>query len=374
MDRVTHGVRRDGQRAEQSRRTPSGRSRSQGGTSRDSAGSMRASDDRYRPGTRRVTAEPLRASWQPTADNAKPARKRSALRRLASTYGWRAYAVPVLLVITALVVFDTTRSAPGEQQQDSQTTPSTDDPLAASSGPVATEQPAEEIDLDIPTAKLPEGGEYTKKGAGTWHVVPGSGEQVGTSPEVYTYVIEVEDGVDPSSYAGDDSFAQAVEGTLSDPRSWTGGGQVSLRRVDAGHPEPDFRVSLTTPDTAHRPDVCGGAIPFEASCYRRNMQDGNRVVINLARWVRGALAFSSDMTGYRQYAINHEVGHALGNGHEGCPANNALAPVMMQQTFGVANDYVARLNNTPGGDQGKVPPDGKVCKPNAWPSPQVQQR
>ncbi|WP_307832205.1 DUF3152 domain-containing protein [Prauserella cavernicola] len=370
MDRVTHGVRKDGGRTEYPRRSSSYHYRPKS-----------PSEDRYRPGARRASGEPLRASWQPANEPEEPAedekpRKPSALRRLVSTYGWRAYAIPVLLVITALVVVDTTRGAPEGESGSAAggTSENAVDTGGSSSSPVATENPAGQVDLDIPTAKLPQGGDFTAKGAGTWHVVPGASDPVGESDNVRTYTVEVEDGIDPASYAGDDSFADTVEGTLSDPRSWIGSGEVSLRRVDASYPDPDFRVSLTTSDTTHRPDICGGSIPFESSCYRRNVDGENRVVINLARWVRGALAFSSDMTGYRQYAINHEVGHALDNGHEGCGTDGALAPVMMQQTFGVANDYVAQLNDGPGGDQGTVPADGKTCKPNAWPNPQVQGR
>lgn len=293
------------------------------------------------------------------------------MRRITRTYGWRAYAVPVLVVLTALVVFDTARS--GEQPAQGSPSPGPNSPVAsASQDPLVSENPAEPADLDIPTAKLPEGGGYTKAGRGTWHVVPGHGEKVGDGQRLYTYTVEVEDGIDPASYAGDDSFAKAVEGVLSDPRSWTSTGDIALQRVDASDPPPDFRVSLTTPDTTRRPDICGNSIPYDASCYRSDVQGESRVVINLARWVRGALAFGGDLVGYRQYAINHEVGHALGLGHKPCAKDGALAPVMMQQTFGVANDYVAKLNDTPGGDQGSVPADGKVCKPSSWPNPQAK--
>ncbi|PXY32461.1 DUF3152 domain-containing protein [Prauserella muralis] len=374
MDRAKEGVRRDGQRTQYAaRRSGAPPSRDHYGASRY-RGASRLSDDRYRSGARRTTAEPLRASWQPMAereDDDEPPRP-SWLRRVAATYGWRAYALPILVVITALVVFDTTRTSDEEAANvAAESAPSAGAP---SQEPVATENPPEQVKLDIPTAKLPEGGDYTKSGRGTWHVVPGSGEKVGSGGQLYTYTIEVEDGIDPASYAGDDSFAATVEGTLSDPRSWTGNGDVTLQRVDASFPNPDFRVSLTTPETAHRPDVCGSSIPFEASCRRADVQGEDRVIINLARWVRGALAFNSDLTGYRLYAINHEVGHALGLGHEGCRKDGGLAPVMMQQTFGVANDYVAQLNNRTGGDRGTVPADGKVCKPNAWPNPQAKSR
>lgn len=358
VDRVTEGARRSQRRATD-----------------PSSGSASDTRDRYRPKTRRASAEPLRASWEPLAQARERERgkkkRRSRLRRIVGAFGWRVYAVPILLVLTAMVVLDTTRDTGESGGALLQDTPSSDS-AARDQEPAASENPAGQVDLDIPTAKLPKGGDYTQEGKGTWHVVPGGGEKVGRDGRLFTYTVEIEDGIDPASYAGDDSFAAAVEGTLSDPRSWTGTGEVSLRRVDASFPNPDFRVSLTTPGTVRKPEICGSAIPYEASCYRRDVQGENRVVINLARWVRGALAFSFEMTGYRQYAVNHEVGHALGLGHKGCERDGALAPVMMQQTFGVANDYVAKLNDIPGGDQGAVPADGKVCKPNAWPNPKAE--
>jgi hypothetical protein len=278
------------------------------------------------------------------------------------------YALPTLLVLTILIVFNTANGTAqpiplgGSTQTDAAGAGS--DKVGGDSG--VSENPAVPTDLNVPTAELPKGGPYTEAGKGTWHVVPGTGEQVGTG-KLYTYTIEVEDGIDPSSYAGDDSFATAAQGILSDPlRGWTYDGKVAFKRVDASYPNPTFRLSLTTPNTSHRADICGYQIKFEASCYRSSK---GRVIINLARWVRGAMAFSSDLGLYRQYAINHEVGHALGKVHVGCTRTGDLAPVMMQQSFGVADDYVAKLNSVPGGDTGKVASDGKLCRPNAWPNP-----
>ncbi|SFB51387.1 Protein of unknown function [Amycolatopsis marina] len=377
---MTHGVRGDGQRAQHAplpRRTPRAKSAER---ERSESSGTNLFEDRYQPGARRTTAEPLRASWRPAPVGQQPPagkggggagqdkspdppkKKRSKL----SAYGWRAYALPVLLVLTALVVFDTANDPP-QAADGAETTASvgaTDSDTGASREPLATENPPKPVDLKIPTAELPEGGKYTQSGKGTWHVVPGKGEKVGKGGELLTYTVEVEDGLDPATFAGEDAFANSVEQILSNPRGWTGSGDVFLRRVDSSAPEPDFRVSLTSPDTTHRPDMCGFSIQYESSC---NLSAKKRVVINLARWVRGAKAFEGDMVGYRQYAINHEVGHALGNGHEGCAKTGELAPVMMQQTFGVSNDYVAKLNDYDP-NQG-VPADGKVCKPNPWPNP-----
>ncbi|WP_072481666.1 DUF3152 domain-containing protein [Amycolatopsis australiensis] len=340
---------------------------------------LRTGEDRYRPGGRRTSAEPLSASWKPKVETAreKPEPPKAGIKKLTKTYGWRVYALPILVVLTVLVVVNTANS-PAQPIAEQAAGAGVESAGGDSSGgaidgngeQAIPENPATPVDLNVPTADLPEGSPFTQAGAGKWHVVPGSGPQVGTG-RLYTYTIEVEDGIDPSSYAGDDAFAAAVEGTLSDPKKgWTWDGKIALQRVDANFPNPSFRVSLTTPETTHRPDACGFQIKFEASCYRKSL---GRVLINLARWVRGAKAFNADMTGYRQYAINHEVGHALGNQHVGCGGNGQPAPVMMQQSFGVADDYVSMLNDIPGGDKGKVAKDGRVCVPNAWPNPTPKQ-
>ncbi|MEU0533488.1 DUF3152 domain-containing protein [Amycolatopsis tolypomycina] len=342
------------------------------------APAQRVDEDRYRPGGRRTSAEPLSASWKPEVpvarEQADPPPK-SGLTKLTKTYGWRVYALPILVVLTVLVVVNTANSPaqPIAEQGTGAGAPGAESAGGDSSGGAVDgggdqgipENPATPVDLKVPTADLPNGSPYTQTGKGTWHVVPGSGPKVGTG-QLYTYTVEVEDGIDASSYAGDDAFATAVQGTLSDPKSWTWDGKVAFQRVDANFPNPSFRVSLTTPDTTHRADACGFQIKFEASCYRKSM---GRVLINLARWVRGAKAYGADMTGYRQYAINHEVGHALGNKHVGCGGTGQPAPVMMQQSFGVNDDYVAMLNDIPGGDKGKVAKDGRICVTNAWPNP-----
>ncbi|MFI5607027.1 DUF3152 domain-containing protein [Amycolatopsis sp. NPDC051903] len=305
--------------------------------------------------------EPLRASWKPL-----PERELVRGKGLLRAYGPRVSAVPVLLVLTVLVVVNTaTTPAPSTAAQP----PPREVPAAAQEAPAepgVAENPAKPVDVTAATAELPAGGPFTQTGQGQWHVVPGSGPKIGTG-RLHRYTVEVENGIDPAAYAGDDSFATAVQGFLSDAKSWTADGKIALQRVDSSVPDPDFRVSLTTPDTTHRADACGFSIKHEASCYRRSM---HRVLINLSRWVRGAKAYGANLTAYREYAINHEVGHALGHSHVGCAGTGEPAPVMMQQTFGVADDYVAGLNNVPGGDQGAIPVDHRVCVTNPWPFPQ----
>jgi hypothetical protein len=208
-------------------------------------------------------------------------------------------------------------------------------------------------------AELPGGVPVTPSGSGTWHVVPGAtGTVAGTGARQLTYTVEVEDGLDLPSFASD------VDAILADPRGWTGLGEVSFRRVDGPGARPAVRIGLTSPGTSRRPDLCGFTVPYDSSCYLRH-----RVVVNLARWLRGAHSFDGDLAGYHRYAINHEVGHALGHPHTGCPATGAPAPVMMQQTFGLSNTYLAELNRAEPGAAVRVHPDGAVCRPNPWVTP-----
>ncbi len=325
--------------------------------------------------------EPLRAQRDPLAEDAGRVRvnrdargrwrKQSAPGRFVATYGWRAYALPILAVITGVVLYQTVTvmpAGPPATAVDVQAPPTIGSQGTEIIG--APPRGLTQFDINLPTGVLPQGGPYTEAGNKTWHTVPGADPQAGEgTTKVFHYTVEVEDGIDTTGYGGDDGFTRMVSQTLSNPKSWIHNPQFGFVRVDdSSEVPPDFRISLTSPMTVR--EGCGYEIAIEASCYNPAHFPVNggeleqRVFLNEARWVRGAVPFQGDVGSYRQYLINHEVGHAIGyQHHEPCDENGALAPIMMQQTFSTANNDLAKF------DPLWVRPDGKACRFNPWPYP-----
>lgn len=173
---------------------------------------------------------------------------------------------------------------------------------------------------------------YPPRGTGRFRTATAFGAVAGRSGRLLRYRVAVEEGIDEVDV---ERFGREVAVVLADPRGWTGGGEWRLQRVGPDSPA-DFTVLLTTPVTRGR--LCADPADRYTSC-----RNGDRVVINVARWARGVPQFD-DLGSYRQYLLNHEVGHRLGRGHELCPRAGGPAPVMEQQTLGLHG-----------------------CTPNAWP-------
>ncbi|SBT38671.1 Protein of unknown function (DUF3152) [Micromonospora auratinigra] len=122
-------------------------------------------------------------------------------------------------------------------------------------------------------------------------------------------------------------FAAEVSRTLNHPQGWTADGRLRLRRVGWDQPS-DFTIYLATPGT--RDVLCQDTPDGYTSC-----RTGDRVVLNVARWVNGVPGYGASLATYHAYMVNHEVGHRLGHGHELCPGRGQPAPVMQQQTLGL---------------------------------------
>ncbi|RSM58506.1 hypothetical protein DMB66_29240 [Actinoplanes sp. ATCC 53533] len=134
-------------------------------------------------------------------------------------------------------------------------------------------------------------------------------------------------------------FADEVDRILGDSRSWIAGRQFRLRRVPASA-AAEFTIYLASAGASERMCAAGGLRTEGFTSCRLP----GRVIINNDRWVGAVPGYGAPLAVYRAYAINHEVGHQLGHGHEACAGRGEPAPVMMQQTFGL-----------------------KGCVANAWP-------
>ena len=158
---------------------------------------------------------------------------------------------------------------------------------------------------------------------GHLRVVPGRSPRP-AGKEIVRFVVEVEGGLPPAAA----DFAEIVTRVLNSRRGW-GGGEIGFRRV--GRPPARFRVALTSPATTDR--LCA---PLDTRGIYSCHQDG-RAILNYFRWRGGAKSYRGELGRYRIYLVNHEVGHSLGHSaHRACPAAGTRAPVMMQQTMGVA--------------------------------------
>ncbi|HEV2087943.1 MAG TPA: DUF3152 domain-containing protein, partial [Cryptosporangiaceae bacterium] len=264
-----------------------------------------------------------------------PAERRAAARRAAARRTERATAtaarlsrqrrsgvvVAISVVVVVVVGYDLIRAPAADQQPTAQRVPvasaSPTEPVVT--GPRATSTHQAERG---PTAAPP--GSVPRRGAGRFTVAPGKTAVVGRGT-ILRYKVEVEDGAGQDAAA----FAAEVDATLANPRSWTAGGQWAFQRVSYG--PPDFVIQLATPDTTDK--ICGAG-GLETRGYT-SCRTGSSVVINLARWLLAVPEFQGDVSTYRLYVVNHEVGHRLGRGHQTCPGPGRLAPVMQQQTLGL---------------------------------------
>ncbi|WP_198655076.1 DUF3152 domain-containing protein [Streptomyces geranii] len=182
----------------------------------------------------------------------------------------------------------------------------------------------------------------TLKGSGKFDTIRGFAKAPGAGQK-YTYRVDVEQGLGLDGTL----FAQAVQKTLNDDRSWAHSGGRTFERISSG--KPDFVITLASPGTTAFWCAKSGLDTTEdnVSC---DSAATDRVMINAYRWAQGSETYGDKIYPYRQMLINHEVGHRLGYGHVTCDKDGELAPVMQQQTKFLDHD-------------------GIHCRANPWPYP-----
>ncbi|MCU7723171.1 DUF3152 domain-containing protein [Actinoplanes sp. KI2] len=174
--------------------------------------------------------------------------------------------------------------------------------------------------------------------SGVFDYAGGYGPVLGLAGPIHRFHLGVEKPDAPGAAIG---FAGEVDRALGDRRGWIASRGVRFQRVPLDVPA-EFTVYLASARTSERMCRIGG---LETGAYTSCRLPG-KVIVNDDRWEGAVRGYGAPLATYRAYAINHEVGHQLGHGHEACPGPGRLAPVMMQQTFGL-----------------------KGCLANSWPYP-----
>ncbi|MGH8881893.1 MAG: DUF3152 domain-containing protein [Stackebrandtia sp.] len=254
-------------------------------------------------------------------DTPRRARKRMWRRRR------RAILVAIVLVVASIAGVKAVRAATESEG------PTVADYLpsqVAEGTPSASDSPSR-----TPSASPEPTPTVVDKGTGKWTYAkkPSDAKKYGKHGSLLKYNVAVEGGI----HAKAEEFSEVVADTLADDRGWTAGDEWRFTQIGKSG-SSDFTVYLASPKT--REKLCGAEDTY-TSC-----RNGNSVVVNLERWQLGVPHWTESLTSYRQYVVNHEVGHRLGEGHVVCAKKGKPSPVMAQQTVKL-----------------------KGCEPNAWPYP-----
>lgn len=200
-------------------------------------------------------------------------------------------------------------------------------------------------------------------GSQDWYTSELSSDVFGSEGTLYRFNVKTE----ASTGYEAETFAAEALAILADERSWAGLGEARFQLVPGGAASGnrdddgvEFTLYLASPDTV---DLLCAPLRTLGKLSCRN---GNRVVENIDRWLQGPAiyhdSFDGELGTYRNYVINHEVGHRIGRGHENIASCRAdlYAPVMMQQTFDVRG---CAINGWPAYDLltvGQEPPVGQA--------------
>ncbi|GID26363.1 DUF3152 domain-containing protein [Paractinoplanes brasiliensis] len=204
-------------------------------------------------------------------------------------------------------------------------------PSAASTPPEPSPSPTPTPSKTPAKIILQMPGPVPARGSGQFTYAASRGPVFGSKGQLRRFRVAVEKGSNENA----EDFATQVAGTLGDPRGWTGSGRVRLQLV-SGSDAADFTVYLATRETTGKLCLRGGTNVSVGGRPYTSCRTIGKAIINLDRWRLSATPFVSakvPLSTYRQYVVNHEVGHELGHRHEGCPRAGGPAPVMVQQTL-----------------------------------------
>ncbi len=146
-----------------------------------------------------------------------------------------------------------------------------------------------------------------------------------TTPQPIPIRVRLDRRVDDAATEG---FAAFVERVLTDDRGWSRAGFVF------SFDDADFDYTVVLAEGSEVDSLC---LPYD-TFGRFSCQIGPTVALNADRWRTAVDSWPVSLDEYRTMLVNHEVGHLIGQHHPAtrCPGDGQLAPVMAQQSSGVA--------------------------------------
>ncbi|MFJ8055595.1 DUF3152 domain-containing protein [Streptomyces sp. NPDC096142] len=325
---------------------PQGRRHGARGPRQEYVDAFEVDDDVFAPRREAATnaSDPYGSvtDWTPETDDAEDAPPADQDPAPAKGRKGRTYTgIAAAAVTTVLAVIVAGQVAKDEDRDGARSQAATDQARDARESASAQASPSSSPRLVALTyaqkmaKKYPLGAKL--KGPDKFDAVPGVDKAPGKGRK-YTYRVDVEQGLGLDGTL----FAEAVQKTLNDKRSWAHNDARTFERIYTG--KPDFVITLASPGTTATWCAKSGLDTTEdnVSCDSAATE---RVMINAYRWAQGSTTYGDKMYAYRQMLINHEVGHRLGYGHVTCDKDGELAPVMQQQTKFLDHDGIHCLAN-----------------------------
>jgi hypothetical protein len=261
----------------------------------------------WQPPPPREASEPRSLKELRDVSGYGPRVQRRAARRRAQIRRRRTVALIILVVLVAAIAALVFR-----RETQSPSPPSSQASVQPTAGPSGGA---------VDPAVVPQAG------SGKFAYAAGTGKVLGTAGTLRKFQVAVENDTGQNA----DSFAATVDRILGDSRGWIAIGKSAFQRVPSGASH-EFVIYLASPATSEKMCGAGGLHTDKYTSCRLPGQ----IIINLARWLTGVPDYGAPLDVYQAYAINHEVGHQLGLFHEACPGPGQPAPVMEQQTLGLA--------------------------------------
>ena len=190
--------------------------------------------------------------------------------------------------------------------------------------PTTIEAPTTALTTAAPTTAAPTGATTaTEQPTSAAPTATSTTEPVGSEP--IQIRLRLDRRVDDDATA---DFAPITEAVLTDERGWSRAG------FEFTFSETDYDYTVILAEGSEVDLLC---LPYDTG-GRFSCQIGPIVALNAGRWRTAVESWPGSLDEYRTMLVNHEVGHLIGQHHPAsrCPAEGQPAPVMSQQSSGVA--------------------------------------